>query len=87
MSRLPIAMIAAASLAGTHAMSADWKPQAHSARHQTVGQIIDCMKKHMVVDRSISYNDAAKVCKQQVLAQREGSSPGPLVAADTTEKR
>jgi hypothetical protein len=83
MNRLPIALIVAASLAGTHAMSADWNHQSYSARRQTAGQIIDCMKKRMSDDRSISYNQAAKVCKRQVLAQREGSSSAPLVAADT----
>jgi hypothetical protein len=86
MNRLPVAIIVAASLAGTLAMSADWKHQSYSARRQAVGQIFDCMKKRMSDDRSISYNQAAKVCKRQVLAQREASSAAALVAADT-EKR
>ncbi len=85
MNRLPIVMIVAL-LAGTQAMSADGKGQSLSAKRHTVGQIIDCMKKRMSDDRSITYNAAAKVCKQQVLAQSEGPAAGRVVVADTREK-
>lgn len=85
MNRLPMAVIVAVSFAGTCAMSADWNRQSYSVRRQTAGRILDCMRKRMSDDRVISYNQAAKVCKRQVLAQR-GSSASSLVAADT-EKR
>ena len=53
-------------------------------RRQMVTQIIGCMKKRMSASRTISYNQAAKGCKDE-LKQGDGSS-GPLVAADTPSK-
>ena len=55
-------------------------------KRQMVGQIIDCMKKRMYADRAISYNEAAKVCKNQVARQNDASASGALVAADTPTK-
>ena len=81
-------MMTGTLLAGSPALAADWKGRTLSAKRQAVSQIIDCMKKRMSSDRAISYNEAAKVCKQQVLAQGADSpSDPPLVAADTSEKR
>jgi hypothetical protein len=49
-------------------------------KRQMLTQVIGCMKKRMAASRTISYNDAAKVCKEQ-LKQSDNSSR--LVAADT----
>jgi hypothetical protein len=49
-------------------------------KRQMLTQVIGCMKKRMAASRTISYNDAAKVCKDQLKAE---SSSQPLVAADT----
>jgi hypothetical protein len=85
MNRIPILITLSGTLiTGTVAGAADWKGQSLSAKRQTVSQVIDCMKRRMSSDRAISYNEAAKVCKQQVLAQSEGPAAGPLVAVDTS---
>jgi hypothetical protein len=68
-------------LAGMQAPAADWKNQSFAARRQTVIQVADCMKKRMARDRAISYNEAAKVCRDQVYRQLPGPPEGPLVAA------
>jgi hypothetical protein len=44
------------------------------------------MKKRMSSDRLISYNGAAKLCKDEVARRFENASPGPLVAADSPAK-
>jgi hypothetical protein len=40
------------------------------------------MKKRMAADRYISYNEAARACKEQVNRQFDAANSGPLVAAD-----
>jgi len=54
------------------------------SRRQMASQIIGCMKKRMAASRSISYYEAAKLCKEQ-LKQSDGTA-GPLVAADAPAK-
>lgn len=53
-------------------------------RHQMLTQVIGCMKKRMSANRTTSYNEAAKVCKEQL--KQSDSSSVPLVAADTPAK-
>ena len=53
-------------------------------RRQMLTQVIGCMKKRMSASRTISYNEAAKVCKDQL--KQSDSSSAPLVAADTPAK-
>jgi hypothetical protein len=36
----------------------------------------------MANDKNISYNQAAKICKEEVSKQTVGADAGPLVAAD-----
>jgi hypothetical protein len=77
-----IAMLGAL-LAGAQGSAVDWKNQSPAAKRQAVGMVIDCMRKRMSKDRSISYNEAAKVCKQEVARQFDSAPSGALVAADT----
>jgi len=82
MKRLPVVIaVLGALLVGTHASADDWKNQPFATKRQAAGMIIDCMRKRMSKDRLISYNEAAKVCKQEVA--KLGAPAGPLVAADT----
>jgi hypothetical protein len=69
-------------LVAAHAVAVD-PGQPALTRRQMVTQIIGCMKKRMSESRAISYNEAAKVCKDQL---KSSDSPGPLVAADTAAK-
>jgi hypothetical protein len=82
MNRVPVVIAAlGALLVGTHASATDWKNQPLATKRQAAGMVIDCMRKRMSKDRVISYNEAAKVCKQEVAKQNAPS--GPLVADDT----
>jgi hypothetical protein len=69
-------------LVAAQAVAAD-PGQPALTRRQMVTQIIGCMKKRMSASRTISYNEAAKVCKDQL---KQSDSSGPLVAADTPAK-
>jgi len=84
-----LALIAALLALGIGApdMAADAGNHPSLSKHQIVAQIIACMKKRMAADQKISYNEAARSCKEQVRRQIEGSVSGPLVAADNPAKR
>ena len=87
MTRLAFSIaIGAAVLASAQACADGWKGQSLSTKRQAVAQVIDCMKKRMSSDRLISYNGAAKLCKDEVSRRFESASPGPLVAADSPAK-
>ena len=57
-------------------------PHSFSAKRQFVSQVVGCMKKRMAADQHISYNAAARACKEQVNRQFETANSDPLVAAD-----
>jgi len=82
MNRVPVVMaVLGTLLVGTHASA--WKNQPPATKRQAAGMVIDCMRKRMATDRLISYNEAAKVCKQEVAKQFQSPPSGPLVADDT----
>jgi len=74
-----------AVVAASPAFALDWKAQPLAVKRQMVSQVISCMKKRMSSDRLISYNQAAKFCRETVEGQLEKSTSGPLVAADTAD--
>jgi hypothetical protein len=88
MNRLPVVIaIAGGTIASMYAPAARSATLHVSAKRLTMIQVNDCMTKRMYADRQISYNDAARVCKQWVYQQMGISASGPLVAADTSGKR
>jgi hypothetical protein len=68
--------------AASPAFASDWKSQPLAVKRQMVTQIVSCMKKRMAGDRMVSYNQAAKECRETVEGQLEKSTTGPLVASD-----
>jgi hypothetical protein len=58
--------------------------QSALTKRQMLSQIIGCMKKRMSESHTISYNQAAKVCRDQ-LKQSDNPASGPLVASDTAK--
>jgi hypothetical protein len=81
MKRLPLILACAtAVLASSLAFSSDWNAQPLSVKRQMASQMISCMKKRMYGDRLISYNEAAKRCRDEVQGQLEKATSGPLVA-------
>jgi hypothetical protein len=78
-----VTMLIGAILVGTQAIAQDTSSQPALSKRQMVVQIVGCMRKEMAVDRSISYNAAAKACKDQVSKLNDHSASGTLVAAAT----
>ena len=77
MSRLLMVMSAAgAMLVGAQAL-ADEPIHSKPFRQQIVG----CMTKRMSANKSLSYIDAAKACKEQLKSQNDKLASGPLAAA------
>jgi hypothetical protein len=86
MKRLTLILTTASAVVATSsAFALDWKAQPLAVKRQMVSQVISCMKKRMSSDRLISYNQAAKFCRETVEGQIEKSTAGPLVAADTSD--
>jgi hypothetical protein len=87
MNRLPVGIaIAAGLLGGLTAIGSSTALAPHtswSAKRQFASQVINCMRKRMANDKYISYNQAAKICKDEVSKQTDGADAGPLVAADS----
>jgi hypothetical protein len=67
-------------LMGVQAIGADVVSQA-TRKRQMVVQVVNCMKKRMSASKEVSYNAAAKVCKDQVNRQNDTSVSGALVAS------
>ena len=72
--------------AGTQARAVDSASQPKTNKHQTIVQIVGCMKKRMSADRSSSYNAAMKACKEQINKESDNLPSGALVASDTPAK-
>jgi hypothetical protein len=72
--------------AGTQARAVDPASPSKSSKHQMVVQIVGCMKKRMSADRSSSFNEAMKACREQINKESDNLPPGALVASDTPAK-
>jgi hypothetical protein len=83
MNRLPAVIVIASSVIGASSVLAADPPHSLSAKRQFASQVISCMRKRMATDKYISYNQAVRVCKDEVTKQNDGADAGPLVAADT----
>lgn len=53
-----------------------------AAKRLFAREVIGCMKTRMRADRRLSYNQAAKDCKEYVARQPDGRAREPLVASD-----
>jgi hypothetical protein len=82
MNRLPAVIAIAGSVLGSSSALAADLPHSLTAKRQFAGQVIACMRKRMAADQHISYNQAARVCKDEI-TRLDGVDSGPLVAADT----
>jgi hypothetical protein len=69
-------------LLDTRAIAVDETGQSKMSKRQMVAQVVSCMKKRMSADRSISYNEAMKACKDQVNRENDTLAAGALVASD-----
>jgi hypothetical protein len=66
------------SFAGMQAMGGSVQPPP-TERHQMMLETTDCMRRRMSADKVVSYNEAAKTCREQI--RKQHAQPAPLVAA------
>jgi hypothetical protein len=81
-------MIAMGLVMLTHApaIAADAASPATISKRQMLVLVVNCMKKRMSVNKEMSYNAAAKVCKNQVNNQSNNSVSVAQVASDSPAK-
>jgi hypothetical protein len=81
---LTVIVMTSAIFAGEQASAVDSISHPTINKRQLIEQIVGCMKKRMTASKTISYNEAAKACKDQI---KSANSPsGTLVASDTIAK-
>jgi hypothetical protein len=71
---------------GAQALAVDSIRQPTMSKRQMIVQTVGCMKKQMSANKTISYNEAAKACKDQINKQSDISISGTLVASGTPTK-
>jgi len=71
---------------GAQALAVDLTNPPAMNKRQMFVQVIGCMKKRMSANKSSSYDDAMKVCKDQISKQSDSSSSGALVASAAPAK-
>jgi hypothetical protein len=82
MNRLTLVVAIAGSVLGGPSVLAAAPGHSFSAKRQFASQVVNCMRKRMASDHYISYNQAARICKDEVTKHLDGADAGPLVAAD-----
>ena len=74
------------TLLGAHALAADAAKPAPITKHQMAVLMNDCMKKRMWADQKISYNEAARACKDQLSQHGARGVSDALLASDNPSK-
>jgi hypothetical protein len=75
-----------ALIVGAQALAVDSIDHSTMSKRRMTVQIVGCMRKQMSASKSISYNEAAKVCRDLISNPSNNSSSGALVASDTLAK-
>ena len=71
--------------AGTQSLAVDSTDASRTSKRQMIVQMVGCMRKRMSANKSRSYNDAPRACKDQ--AKESDKLPsGALVASDAPAK-
>jgi pectin methylesterase-like acyl-CoA thioesterase len=71
---------------GTQALAVDSTSQSTMNKRQMIVQMVGCMRKRMSANKSSSYNEAKKACKDQINRESDNSPSGALVASDAPAK-
>jgi hypothetical protein len=72
---------------GEKALAVDSVGKSTMTKRQVIVQTVSCMRKRMSADKIISYNGAAKACKDQITKQTDHPAFGTLVASDIPAKQ
>jgi hypothetical protein len=75
-----------AMFTGAPALAADSVRPPTMTQRQMIVQTVSCMRKRMSASKTISYNEAAKACKDQLDKRRDNSRSRTLVASDAPAK-
>ena len=78
-----IAAMTCVMLVGARALAADSVTQSTISKRQLIAQMVGCVRKQMSAHKTISYNEAMKVCKDQINNQSDSSAARTLVASHT----
>ena len=70
------------AIAATQAFDSDAFGQSTMSKRQRIALAVSCMKKRMSVDKSISYNEAARICKGQINDQENKLASVAVAASD-----
>jgi hypothetical protein len=86
---LTVLAMAAVVLFGVQALADPVRPPVMT-KHQMIAKTLGCMRKRMSIDRVISYNEAAKACKDQLAKRSDGGRPddarGDWVTLDSANR-
>jgi hypothetical protein len=69
-------------LVGARALASDSISQSTMSKRQLIVQMVGCMRKQMSANKTLSYNEAMKACKDQISKQSANSASRTLVASD-----
>ena len=83
---VPIIALTSVMFVGAQAHAVDSMSQSTMSKRQMIVQIVGCMKKRMAANKSSSYNEAMKACKDQINKESDSLTSGALVASDTPAK-
>ena len=74
------------TVVGTQAHAVDSTSQSTVSKRQMIVQMVGCMKKQMSANKSRSYNEAVRACKDQINKESDDLPSGALTASDTPAK-
>ncbi len=80
---LVVIVMSAAMFVSAKANAADTITQPAMSKRQMIAQVANCMRKRMSASKLISFNEAARACKDQLNNRGINSATGTLVAADS----
>jgi hypothetical protein len=72
--------------AGAQAHAVECASQSTASKCQKIVVLVGCMRKQMSANKSRSYNEAMKTCKDQMNMKNDDLPSGALVATDTPAK-
>jgi hypothetical protein len=70
----------------TRALGDESASQPRVTKRQATASLVVCMRKRMSYDRSASYNEAKKTCRDQIANRSDKASSSSLVASATPPK-
>jgi hypothetical protein len=83
---VPVLVLIGVIFVGTQAHAVDSTSQSTMSKRQMIVQMVGCMRKRMSANKSRSYNEAMKACKDQINKESDDLPSGALVASDTPAK-